>query len=566
MDGSRVQGEPQILLWDTGRKMIPLRPFDPASFPMEKAEHWYDLEYAGWGTEKVDIPESPSNGPRGKRIVCLLSGKHPYLIAYAESAKRVATAFGVELTARFADWNTDTQAAQVFEAIAERPDMIILVPENARAATRWYEMINRAGIPVIAGNMMPEEEGFRYILAWTGPDDWGQFRMLARRFAELMNSKGGYCIVQHISGTSAYYARTWAVITELCAIAPGMKLLDMRSTALDAELTRRTVLEWIGKYDTELKGIVSADDNVAQIGINKAIEEADREDIIRVANGSSDVGFEFMKQGKLHAMTFQSAEEDGALSVKTAVDWFNGLAVEPLRYLPIHIITKDDVDDFRSRKSEIDTIDLKLLCDLVRECREEEVDCYFDSLYRKFLDARIITLEFFRGFSIEAISRLIIVIDEAGFSIDEILGDYETVFKNLFRQKTLELTLRWLRQVCREIIGFLRNKKNLNTTAQQIILYAQKHFTAPLSLKTLSQKFGFSPAYLGQVFKRETGKSFSNYLHELRIEKAKKLLLYTADRSNLVAKEVGYQDANYFYKCFKKFTGMYPSEFLQRNQ
>jgi len=87
-----------------------------------------------------------------------------------------------------------------------------------------------------------------------------------------------------------------------------------------------------------------------------------------------------------------------------------------------------------------------------------------------------------------------------------------------------------------------------------------------LSIKTISYSFNISAAYLGKLFKQETGESFSRYLNNLRIEKAKDLLRSTNIKANKIALEVGYSDSNYFYNIFKKYTGMYPSEYLELNE
>ena len=55
----------------------------------------------------------------------------------------------------------------------------------------------------------------------------------------------------------------------------------------------------------------------------------------------------FIKAGSLHAITYQSAESDGALPMKLAADWFGGKPIEkPVYYLQKHIITAADVDKF----------------------------------------------------------------------------------------------------------------------------------------------------------------------------------------------------------------------------
>ena len=108
----------------------------------------------------------------------------------------------------------------------------------------------------------------------------------------------------------------------------------------------QVVSDWITRYGAELKGIASADDSGAQIGINEAVKNAGREDIIRVAAGNSKVGMDFVKEGKLHAITYQSPEADGATPMELAAEWFSGKQIEPVRYLPMKIITKENVDQY----------------------------------------------------------------------------------------------------------------------------------------------------------------------------------------------------------------------------
>jgi len=70
-----------------------------------------------------------------------------------------------------------------------------------------------------------------------------------------------------------------------------------------------------------------------------------------------------------------------------------------------------------------------------------------------------------------------------------------------------------------------------------------------------------SAAYFSTVFKRETGKTFVQYLTDLRMEKAVKLLLSTNEKTYMIARKVGYADPNYFSYVFKKQFGMSPSKY-----
>lgn len=336
----------QPLLLETESKDIPERPEDPSALPEDDPLHWYDLEYSGWSAEKVNIPKSPADGTFGKKVTLIVHGDHPYTTAYINGAKKIADAYGMEVNVMSPNFNVDVQNQLVDQAINAKPDMIIEIPTDAKVAVQQFRKINQAGIPVIAANTLPEDEGMKYVIGWAGPDDWGQVRMLAKVFAEKMNYEGGYTIVQHSPGGSPYFSRTYGIVTELKKIAPNMKLLDAQAPGFEAEKTMQLTSDWITKFGSELKGIMAADDSAQQIGINEACKNANREDIIRVAAGNSKVGMDAVKEGTVAAITYQSAEGDGAIAMKMAADWFNGLEVEAVRYLPKHIITQEDVDQF----------------------------------------------------------------------------------------------------------------------------------------------------------------------------------------------------------------------------
>ena len=350
VDVSAVRGTDRqpLIIMDPSPLVPPERPENPEALPEDDPLHWYDMEYAGWRCTKVGLPASPKSGAKGKRVVCLRHMDHPYTTAYTRGMQRIADAYGIQLktlTAGNADVNIQSQ--QVDQVINERPDLVILFPVDAKSVVPMLRKLHQAKVPVIASNLIPVDAGMPYVLTWTGPDDWGQFRMLAREFAKRMNYEGGYGIIQHMPGGSPYFSRTFSVVTELKKIAPRMKLLEKQTTKLEAEKTMQVVSDWITKYGKDLKGIVSADDSGAQIGINQACKNAGREDILRVAAGNSKVGMDFIKAAALHAVTYQSAEADGALPMKLAADWFCGKEIaKPVYYLPKHVITKDDVDQY----------------------------------------------------------------------------------------------------------------------------------------------------------------------------------------------------------------------------
>ena len=90
--------------------------------------------------------------------------------------------------------------------------------------------------------------------------------------------------------------------------------------------------------------------------------------------------------------------------------------------------------------------------------------------------------------------------------------------------------------------------------------YVEENYAEEMSLKTLSHKFNMNTSYLGQIFTKEVGTSFSDYLNKTKNERAKYLLLNTNMRIMEIAKEVGYTDTSYFYRKFKKYFGVCPAD------
>ncbi len=341
-----TDGQPLIYIDDSPLNP-PARPTDPEALPDDDPLRWYDYEYAGWTGEKLPMPESPGDGPSGKRVVSLQYMDHPYFTGYGNGMKRAAEYYGIELTTMEAGNDNKVQMDNVEQAIAMKPDLVILNPVDSNGVVPMLKRLYDAGIPTITSNLLPVDEGMKYCLCWTGPDDWGQFRMLAREFAKLMGNNGDYVVVRHVAGTSCYLSRTWGAVSELKRIAPGMKCLDMQTTDLQSEKTKTQVASWLEQYGDDLKGIISADDSKAQVGIAEALEDAGRTDVVCVAAGSSRTGLNLIKEGKLQAVTYQSAEGDGALPIEIAARWFRGKPIDrSVYYLKKHIITQQDVDDF----------------------------------------------------------------------------------------------------------------------------------------------------------------------------------------------------------------------------
>ena len=111
-----------------------------------------------------------------------------------------------------------------------------------------------------------------------------------------------------------------------------------------------------------------------------------------------------------------------------------------------------------------------------------------------------------------------------------------------------------------EIITYLHTEDSQYTpVVRQIMEEVQKNYKEDMNLKTLSYKYHMNASYLGQIFQKETGSSFAQYLNNVKNSIAKDLILNTNMKINDIAREVGYPDTSYFYRKFKQCYGVSPA-------
>ena len=94
-----------------------------------------------------------------------------------------------------------------------------------------------------------------------------------------------------------------------------------------------------------------------------------------------------------------------------------------------------------------------------------------------------------------------------------------------------------------------------------ITRYLQEHLSEDISLSILAEEFHLSAQYISQLFKSEIGVNFLAYLTNIRMERAKKLLLSTALSIGEISDELGFGDYRVFTKVFKKSEGVTPSQY-----
>ncbi|WP_128894527.1 response regulator transcription factor [Longirhabdus pacifica] len=189
----------------------------------------------------------------------------------------------------------------------------------------------------------------------------------------------------------------------------------------------------------------------------------------------------------------------------------------------------------------------------------EAVEQSIHEMYDQIFDENVSmdTCNIVRGLTIEILSRLHA---ELGSKQHHFMS-LSTMVSHLMTVKTKEQLKQQLLQYVQQMMREQEEQEGkMSPIIQSVIHYISNNLHEELSLKTLSQRFHVNTNYLGQLFQREVGSVFSEYVNHMRIEKAKSLLLQPQYKVGEIGKMVGYSDPTYFYKQFKKSIGCTPKE------
>ena len=131
-------------------------------------------------------------------------------------------------------------------------------------------------------------------------------------------------------------------------------------------------------------------------------------------------------------------------------------------------------------------------------------------------------------------------------------------------KKVSELMREMFSSYCRLV--YKHKTKQYSPVVKKTVLIIESDISAELSLNALAKKQGVSDGYLSTVFKKETGKTLSEYIRDRRIEHAKYLLNTTHLQIQTIALRCGIMDVQYFSKMFKKQIGKTPKEYRESLQ
>lgn len=151
----------------------------------------------------------------------------------------------------------------------------------------------------------------------------------------------------------------------------------------------------------------------------------------------------------------------------------------------------------------------------------------------------------------------------------EMQAQSEELKNSMKTSQTLEEIKNYIRMLLKKIIGVRdtisgRRYSDIIEIAKDQI--RKTYMSDEISLNTIAAEVGMSPSYFSSIFSKEMGKTFVEYLTEIRMDRAKELLMCSSMKTSEIGYEVGYKDPHYFSYIFKKTQNCTSKEFRARGK
>ena len=214
--------------------------------------------------------------------------------------------------------------------------------------------------------------------------------------------------------------------------------------------------------------------------------------------------------------------------------------------------------------------DFKLLIKEIRngdsEKAQTELQAILQSSSRRLQSADMMKLQLFYMNFINRIAGA--CLPECEAYADELAMQCMTVMRELiYIGSDTIVTEMWdcLRKFVEKLVEVYQenNGKRKHWMIDQVLQYVEENYNTALSTRDIAGRFFMNTSYFSKLFHEQMGCTFSNYLINVRVEKAKMMLTQTNMKLYDIAEAVGYTNVQYFSTIFKEKEGLTPSAFRQ---
>ncbi|MFS0615083.1 helix-turn-helix transcriptional regulator [Lederbergia ruris] len=209
----------------------------------------------------------------------------------------------------------------------------------------------------------------------------------------------------------------------------------------------------------------------------------------------------------------------------------------------------------------------KEITQAIRLRNEEEAIKRLDSFFL-ILSEKNVSTAMIKQSALQLLGSIHQIALQAGLMDENIVNEGVQLYKQLFElNDPVEMRLWFETKVVCSIIKELSQKQDqrMRIVVEEVIHYLQENYMKDISLDYCADQVHLHPTILSRVFKEVSGWNFIDFLTNIRLMKAKELLIKTDTKINQIANHIGYKPS-YFNRLFKKSEGITPSEFRKVNQ
>ncbi|MBW7453811.1 helix-turn-helix domain-containing protein [Paenibacillus sepulcri] len=187
------------------------------------------------------------------------------------------------------------------------------------------------------------------------------------------------------------------------------------------------------------------------------------------------------------------------------------------------------------------------------------LDPFFEEIsgqYQNYNDYQIAVTRFF--------VNLIRLLQDSGISHFELLGGDPPLMEQLYALASVEDVRNWFKfQIIEPMVCVYeqQRKTKYQTISQEVVQMIHDHYDTDISLESCSNLLNYHPSYIGKVLRQEMGISFSDYLMQYRLNRAKEMLEDTDMKISEIAGKLRYNNSQNFIRSFRRLVGMTPGTY-----
>jgi len=297
--------------------------------------------------------QGTNQGVTGRKVKIAFSAPgadHGWLAAITANARSEAQRLGdVELILSEGTNDSAAQVSQVETLLAQKPDVLVILPQEGGPLTPVAQKAMDQGIPVV--NVDREFSSPSAFRTWIGGDNYGIGKAAAEYIAAQLNCNGAVAEIQGIAGISVTELRTKGFADGIKKCNGGIRIIAQQPADFVPDKGLQ-VMETILQANKKIDAVYTHDDDMA-MGVVSAIKNAGRdgEMFVTGAGGSKDA-MKLIKEGGLYRATFlyNPSMSGSAIRLARLIALHKGFdeLVEPevpsRVELPATRVTKDNVD------------------------------------------------------------------------------------------------------------------------------------------------------------------------------------------------------------------------------